>query len=89
MTKTYRSPRPKDGQIKCQYGKLPHDAPDICFVWGDGCRPEDARMLYNLITSKPFHPLDKTFGKSFLENLEERGYDIETLKISVEKKKDD
>lgn len=81
-------PRARDGQIKAQWGKLADSYPDLCYVWGKGTSRADARLLHNMLSLKPYMPLTKEFCPSFLEELDARGYDITTLKISVEKKRD-
>ena len=92
--KRYRAPKAKPGQLKMQYGKLPDDNPDLCVAWGDGCGREDSRLLHNMFCSKRQR---MTFGderekegpvafdQSFVDELASRGYDITTLKFSVQK----
>ncbi len=81
-------PRAREGQIKAQWGKLADCDPDIVLAWGDGASKSDAHLLHNLISSPRFIPFSNEWEKSFVKELEERGYDITTLKISVEKKRD-
>lgn len=48
----------------------------------------DSRMVYDMLHSKRHHPLPLPYGEfndSFLEELTKRGYDIKTLKFSIEK----
>ena len=81
------TPRARSGQIKCQWGKLADADPDLVLCWGDGTAKADANLLHHALSSKDYSPMDKTWHPSLLEELEARGYDLATLKISVEKKK--
>lgn len=94
--KKWRSPRAKTGELKAQYGKLPDDSPDIVFAWGEGCSRTDAHLLHNVINSERCYldiekvgkddPMPVSYDKSLVDELEARGYDITTLKISIQKK---
>jgi hypothetical protein len=86
IMKRYRKPRAKSGQLKAQWGKLPHEEPDLCFAWGDGVPHCDAALLQGFLAQKYVKPGTFEFGDSFLEELEKRGYDIKTLKFSISKK---
>ena len=79
-------PRSKDGELKCQWGKLVDCAPDIVICRGEGVPKTDGHLLHHVISSKDYSPFNKTWHPSFIEELELRGYDIKTLKISVRKK---
>ncbi len=82
------APRARDGQIKAQWGKLADQDADLVYVWGRGASSADAWLLHDTLSLKPYMQLTKEFCPSFLEELESRGYDLRTLKISVEKKRD-
>jgi hypothetical protein len=84
--KRYRMPKVKDNELKLQWGKLPKDEPDICVLLGKDIPKCDSRLLMNSFSSKRFHPNSFEFEDSFLEELEKRGYDIETIKFSIKKK---
>jgi len=84
--KRYRAPKAKPGQIKVQWGKLPDDNPDLCFAWGDGIPHPDVCLLQNALAGKHYSLIDKKWDIGLLEELERRGYDITTLKISISKK---
>jgi hypothetical protein len=91
MTKRLRAPNAKPGELKMQWGKLPGDCPDMCFAWGDGCSKRDGNFLhYVLASARPTHNRDEhgrpMFDKSVLEQLDERGYDLTTLRFSIRKK---
>jgi len=46
----------------------------------------DGNLLNNILTSKRHHSFDEAEYPSFIEELEARGYDLTTLKFSIERK---
>lgn len=90
--KRWRAPTAKAGQIKVAYGKADiHSAPDICVAWGDGVDMRcTARLIMNAITQENYRPDFAKSGyraeNSLVDELEARGFDITTLKISIERK---
>ncbi len=48
--------------------------------------PTDGAACFDAFTSDRYRPLSKTWSNSFKKELEERGYDITTLKFSIKKK---
>lgn len=87
--KRLRAPTAKPGQLKAQWGRLPHNGPDLCYAWGDGCHKADSHLLHNALCAKtPPSPLspNEPWLPSLLEELEARGYDITTLRFSISKK---
>ncbi|MCP4273286.1 MAG: hypothetical protein GY781_15230 [Gammaproteobacteria bacterium] len=80
MSKRYRTPKPKDGELRLQYGKLPHNEPDHIYLCGKGTSKWDARLVNNMMFSK------NESGSTFADELEARGYDLETLKFSISKR---
>lgn len=92
MTKRYRKPKMKDGELRVYWGRLPHDSPDIVYAWqGDPEMRRNTRLLHNFFSCEspdPFaQPLWSKMYPSFVKELEQRGYDITTLKFSIMKKK--
>lgn len=90
-TKRFHRPKLKDGQLMVYWGKLPHDVPDIIIHWqGDSSMSRDSRLLYYHLSCRRPDPLAKPlFSKmepSLIEELEDRGYDITTLRFSIMKK---
>lgn len=75
-------PTARPGQVKIQYGKV---ANDLMMCWGDGTAKADANLLICAVTSPKHHPFDDTWEPSLLDELRDRGYDITTLRISIEK----
>jgi hypothetical protein len=85
----YGPPRPRPGQLKAQWGSIEGETPCLVYAGGEGTAREDRAFIHYLLTSinwmGPLH--DKwAFEPSFLDELTARGYDITTLKISIEKK---
>jgi len=68
------------------YGKLPHDEPDVIYHSGDGVPRCDRTLLHWVMGSKrpPAKPGD-AWERSFIEELIARGYDISTLRFSINK----
>ena len=84
--KRFRSPKAKPGELKAQWGKLPHDTPDLCYAWGDGVSRADGHLLHNVLSGERFRPGSFERDPSLLDELKARGYDLTTLKISIQKK---
>ena len=95
----YRRRKAKPGQLIAYYGKAERwDKPDVCISWGGGgAEQADASLLYVALCAKRMEPClrsespirsDHKFVESFVEELEKRGYDITTLKFSIEQKRD-
>jgi hypothetical protein len=69
----------KPGELKVHWSKR---AKDIMYSWGgEGACRGDGNWLNSWLS---YH---KGFESNFLQELENRGYDVTTLKISVKQKK--
>lgn len=75
-------PVARPGEVKIQYGKV---ANDLMMCWGDGTAKADAALLICALTSPQHQPFDNTWEPSLVDELKARGYDITTLRISIEK----
>lgn len=90
--KRLRKPKLSDGELKVYWGKeTPRDYPDIIFAWqGDATMKRDSRLLYyHLCCERPDPNVQPLFSKmlpSLVKELEERGYDLSTLRFSIKKK---
>ena len=86
MKKRYRHPKPKTGEIIVKRGKLDGEV-DICIYYGDDVPICDRTLVANMLFSKvqrtDFKTMLPVFSPSFLEELELRGYDLDTLRFSV------
>lgn len=74
--------------MKLQYGRV-DGSNDHVIAYGEGIPRCDRALLFSLVSTKTFNPVRNVWDDSFLEELEQRGYDLTTLKISVEKKADE
>lgn len=76
-----RMPSPKPGQIKVAWATEHRDTPQLHFVYaGNRLMSRDVNMIRSQFLTRP-----TASGISFLEELEARGYDLSTLKFSIEK----
>jgi hypothetical protein len=80
MKKRYRVVTAKPRQLVAAYGKGDDSSHDIQYAWGgSGASKPDARCLSTAIEEAIIHD-----GRCLREVLEERGYDITTLKFSID-----
>ena len=91
--KRCRKPTAKPNELKVEWGKLPHENPDIIYCWGENVPKVDSRYLHWIFGCE--HPSGQVDDKgliiwdpSVLDELEKRGYDLTTLKFSIKKKED-
>jgi hypothetical protein len=83
--KTYRTPKAKPGQLKVAYGRQDkHNSPELIYAYDNSDRAAKGDA-YNILYF--FNHVKDEHGKSLLEDLEQRGYDLTTLKLTIEKKK--
>ena len=80
----------KNQQIKLQKHRL-EGCVDICVFFGDDVPRCDRALVMQAFTSKrqgiDFNDDMKTIWEpSFIDELEKRGYDIDTLRFSIDKK---
>lgn len=79
MRATRQSELPR---LVVKWGRIRHNEPDMVFCWGEGCHKADGALLdYYLFIATPGN------GKTLAEELHERGYDLRTLRFSIEKRK--
>lgn len=90
--KRWRTPTARPGQIKIAYGRIDrHNNPDLCVAWGPGTDMKcTGRLIMNAITEKTLHAKfpgpGHEYRPSLVDELEARGFDITTLRITIEKK---
>lgn len=98
MPKYYKILKAKDGELRAKWSRAElYNNPDICYAWGKGSCKSDSHLLHNVLSSPRIRSkiapaggnyLDYIeYGPSFYEELESRGYDLTTLKFSIQKKK--
>jgi len=88
--KRLRKPKMKDGELRVYWGKLPHENPDVVLSWqGHSGMRQDTALLHKFLCSKQPNPhVQPIFSKmepSLIEELKSRGYDITTLRFSIQK----
>lgn len=88
--KRFRKPKLKDGELRVYWGRVPHEEPDIVLSWqGDRTMKRDTNLLHYAFCSKhpdPFaRPIFSKMDPSLIDELKARGYDITTLKFSIQK----
>lgn len=89
-SKTRKRPpivKPKKGFLTASWGRTRRDDnPDLCYTWGEDCSKADSYLLHYILCSGAFDPNSQKLEPSLKEELERRGYDITTLKFSIQKK---
>lgn len=82
----------KKSQLVVRWTKPAHESPDLNFYWRmsdeDFNRPDHTLMKPDInLLMLHFHTLSGTNGKSLVDELKARGYDITTLEFTIEKLK--
>jgi hypothetical protein len=87
-TRRFSWPRPRAGELKVQWGYSADDGHDLFFCGGEGVpRADRALMHYALAAERWTGPFEgMKFEPSLIEQLACRGYDPETLRLSIRKK---
>ncbi len=82
-SKRWREPKPRRGEIKLQWGKIPHMGPDLV-VAGDAAtdRSDRSLVMYAFISPQMEDGFEEP---SLAEELHSRGYDLRTLRFSIRK----
>ena len=82
MKKRYRRIEAKRGELRAGYGRLERgDRPCVVYAWGPGTGKPDSRILCNALEENPVYG-----GKTLVQELEARGYDLDTLKFTIQMK---
>lgn len=80
--KRWRTPKAKPGELKIAYGKERGCNPDLYYCHGgDGAHKCDSRMLSHFIEGVTYFD-----DRNLRQELEHRGYDITTLKLTIQVK---
>ncbi|WP_395326958.1 hypothetical protein WBP06_09575 [Novosphingobium sp. BL-8H] len=92
IRKRWRTPTAKAGEIKIVWGRVDrHNRPDLCVAWGDGTdmRCTGSLMMHALTEKRlrsKFPGPGYEYEPSLIDELEDRGFDITTLRFTIEKK---
>lgn len=80
--KRLRKVEAKPGELKAAYGKNDSGDADLQYAWGGkGVGKWDAHLLAYALQGTAVHE-----GRTLVQELEERGFDVTTLKFSIRKK---
>jgi hypothetical protein len=91
MRKRLRTPKAKPGQLVVAWGRVDrHSNPSVVYAYPDRDGKCDSRVLCDALEGERYQPTLSRPGyaveKSLLEELEGRGYDLTTLRITISKK---
>ena len=76
---------PKPGVLLAQWGRdASREPPDLIYAYGDGVPRADMHILHNTLSCVRYVGAGQ-FSPSFIDELKARGYDITTLRFSVQK----
>lgn len=78
----YKKPKAKDNELKVQYGQEYGNHPELFYCWGTNIPKSHTYMVMSY-----FNNVKDNNNKTFLQELEDLGYDISTLKFTIQKKK--
>lgn len=89
--KRYRTPQAKPGELRVVYGKADRwSMPDVVYAWGEGVQGADGRLAHYAFATErltlKFPEGGTEWEPSFLKELETRGYDLSTLRFSIQKR---
>lgn len=72
-------------------GRIDGDDPDVCIFSGDNIPGCDRALLFNALCHERYvlslNSLKYEPSRSLIDELELRGYDLDTIKFTIEKKK--
>lgn len=89
--KRVRTPKAKPGQLVVAWGRVDrHSAPCIVYAYPDRDGKCDSRVLCEALEGDRYRPSltlpGYTVGKSLLQELDERGYDLTTLRLTISRR---
>jgi len=92
MGRRIRTPQPKPDTLIAVWGRCDRHAPaSIVYVYPDRDGKVDSRVLCDAIESRQYSPDPERYGAfklspSLTEELDARGWDLTTLRISIKRK---
>lgn len=94
-----RDPKAKPGELRAAWStaskhgysmELGGQRGDLVYARGDGVSRADSHLLHGVLATKRWRsmyaPGESPFDPSFLEELHARGYDLTTLRFSINKR---
>lgn len=85
LCKRRRVQKLKPGQLKARWANLEGE-PDFYAFTFDKADERHAKLVIKAFCSGRYNQLEKCIDASFLQQLESLGYDLDTLRFSIEKK---
>jgi hypothetical protein len=67
------------------YGRLPPDDPDVIISRGEGVDKCDGAYMFWALATQRYSEATKTYSKSIIDELKDRGYDITTIEFRIDK----
>jgi hypothetical protein len=83
----YRKPKVYDDEIRLQMGK-DEGIYDVMVYNGKEVPKCDVRLLFYVFCSQHFTPYSGEPMPSFIQELIDRGYDLDSMRFSIHKKRD-
>lgn len=84
--KRFRAPIAKPGDLKMYWGKVQDSlSHQVCGAWGDGSSKRDLHLLFGALCEPRNRYMASEQYPSIVDELIARGYDITTLKFSIQK----
>lgn len=88
--KRYRIKKPKPGQITISFGKLDGQY-ELVYSYDDSDLPQGVRIgkpTINLLMMV-FENVEAHEGRTLIQVLQDRGYDLSTLKLTIDRRTDE
>lgn len=91
--KRVRTPKAKPGQLVVAWGRVDrHSEPGIVYAYPDRDGKCDSRVVCDALEGDRYRPSLQSPGytvmNSLLQELDRRGYDLTTLKLTISRKAD-
>ncbi len=97
--KRFRRIKPKPQTLLAQWVRVDaHNGPELCYAFGEGCDRSDMALLNGALAVPPstvqlpeslrtkWWTANTRQEPSLIQELEARGYDLTTLRFSIQKK---
>ncbi len=84
----YRLVKAKPGELRVAYGKAEwyDNVPEIVFAWGDGCLSGHTYPVMDAFCGRMEERSGPNGRPSMVQELERMGYDLTTLRFTIQKK---
>ncbi len=86
--KVYRHRQTRPGRLECYFGKSEDGDVDVVYGYGgSGASRADSRLLCTFFENLTYNCF--TGEKNLRQHLAERGYDLTTLRFSIQRKREE